>query len=80
MITGASRMNAIVISVSPTSSRPGERARELVGLLALLVLQQLAEDRARTRCESAASATSARIRFGIWNASVKAEAAPPVPK
>ena len=30
--------------------------------------------------ESAASATSARIRFGIWNASVNAEAAPLVPK
>ena len=30
--------------------------------------------------ESAASATSARIRFGIWKASVKAEAAPLVPK
>ena len=30
--------------------------------------------------ESAESATSARIRFGIWNASVKAEAAPVVPK
>ena len=29
---------------------------------------------------SAASATSARIRFGIWNASVNADAAPPVPK
>ena len=30
--------------------------------------------------ESAASATSARSRFGTWNASVNAENAPDVPK
>ena len=30
--------------------------------------------------DSAASATSARIRFGIWKASVKADAGPVVPK
>ena len=78
--TGASRMNSERQRAERDEDQPGERGGELERLAPALVLEQLGEDRARTRVESAASATSARIRFGTWKASVNAEAAPDVPK
>ena len=75
---GATRMNSSVITVSTSSSSPASA-------LAAWIASR------RRRCSSssektgtnaddrAASATSARIRFGTWKASVKADAAGSVP-
>ena len=78
MITGASAMKASVISVSATSRRP---AIALAAWIASLrrFCSSSSENTGTKALDSAASATSARIRFGIWKASVKPEAAPPVP-
>ena len=65
--------------VSATSSRPASARGQLVGL-ALLLCSSSSLKTGTKALESAASATSARIRFGIWKASVKADAAPLVPK
>ena len=42
MINGATRMKTTVIDAEPDEQQPGQRAGELRGLLALLLLQQLA--------------------------------------
>ena len=60
--------------------QPGQRGGELERLAAALVLEQLGEDGHEGGRLSAASATSARTRFGTWKASVNADAAPGVPK
>src|SRR4051812_8625746 len=78
-ITGASRMKTIVITVSPTSSRPASAAASSKASLRFFCSSSSLNTGTKA-LESAASATSARTRFGIWNASVKAEAGPLVPK
>ncbi len=71
-------MNASVMSVSASSSSPA------IALAAWIAsrrrLRSSSSEKTGTKAlDSAASATSARIRFGTWKASVNAEAAPPVP-
>ena len=59
---------------------PEERRGDPPGAGPLLLLQQLAEDRDERGAESGMSAASARTRFGIWNATVKALISPSTPK
>ena len=77
--TGASRMNASVSVPSATSSSPASAAASCSASRRRL-FSSSSEKTGTNADESAASATSARIRFGTWNASVKADIAPDVPK
>jgi hypothetical protein len=72
-------MNSSAIAPSATSSRPAiALASWSASRRRLCSIRSL---KTGTKAElSAASATSARIRFGIWKASVNADAAPEVPK
>ena len=77
--TGASQMNSSAIAPSATSSRPASVLASCSASRRRLCSSRSLKTGTNAD-ESAASATSARIRFGIWKASVKAEAAPLVPK
>ena len=79
MITGARRMKTSVMTVSATSSSPASEAASSIASLRFFCSSSSLKT-GTNALESAASATSARIRFGIWNASVNADAGPPVPK
>ena len=79
MITGATRMNSAreraehdrIRQNSAAASRKASRLR---------LLEQLGEDRHERGARCAASANSARTRFGTWKAIVNAEKRPLVPK
>ena len=64
---------------NPTSSRPANEPASSIASLRFFCSSSSLNTGTKA-LESAASATSARIRFGIWNASVNADAGPPVPK
>ncbi len=67
------------MTVSATSSSPASAAASSNASLRFFCSSSSLKT-GTNALESAASATSARIRFGIWNASVNADAGPPVPK
>ena len=77
--TGASQMNSSEIAPSTTSSSPASALASCSASRRRLCSSSSLNTGTKAD-ESAASATSARIRLGIWKASVKAEAAPLVPK
>ena len=72
-------MNASVSVPSATSSSPASAAASCSASRRRL-FSSSSEKTGTKADERAASATSARIRFGTWNASVKADIAPDVPK
>ena len=76
---GATAMNTSVSAPSATRIRPASDAARWSASRRRLCSSR--SEKTGTNAEvSAASATSARIRFGIWKASVNADAAPVVPK
>jgi hypothetical protein len=72
-------MKTIVMIVRATRSSPASAAASSNASLRFFCSSSSLKTGTKA-LESAASATSARIRFGIWKASVNADAGPPVPK
>ncbi len=79
MITPASAMNTSVIAPSTTRISPHSDAASAYASRRR-PFSSSSEKTGTKADDSAASATSARIRFGSWKANVNADAGPLVPK
>jgi hypothetical protein len=79
MTSGASSTKAAVSTPSTASSRPASALASWNASRRRLCSSRSLKTGTNAEL-SAASATSARIRLGIWKASVNADAGPVVPK